>query len=138
MTIALNYCALPGSNYFITLRCIVAAVVVALSPSASFAEQVQPTRSTELCWRSLTPDARPQGAIAESSLATRSNEVWISRRSFGPNLLKWSGGKWTLPPEPARTGVDQLWVEAIATSPSWPKFPDAAGRWVHPHPGLSG
>ena len=101
-----------------TLRCIVTAVVIAVAPSASFAEQVQPAPSTELCWRSLTPDAEPQGAIAESSLAAGSDEVWISRSSFGPNLLRWSGGKWTLPPEPTRTGVDQLWVEAIATSPS--------------------
>jgi hypothetical protein len=92
---------------------------VSATPTGWLAQQGQPSTSTELCWRSLTPEAGPQGALAESNLvATRSGDIWLNRHSDGPNLLKWSGGKWTLPPERRRTGADQLWVEAVAASPS--------------------
>jgi hypothetical protein len=93
-----------------------ALVVPALVAANSEAQ----TTSAGMCWRSLAPDTGEQDGpdIAESTLtSTRSGEVWISR-SVGPNLLRWSNGRWTSPPALARAGVDELWVEAVAASPS--------------------
>ena len=76
------------------------------------------------------PDTGEQdgSGIAESTLtSTRSGEVWISR-STGPNLLRWSNGRWTSPPALARAGVDELWVEAVAASPSGRIFIAAAAN----------
>jgi hypothetical protein len=102
------------------IRWILIATAVAAVPAALLARnEAQSAASSGLCWQSLTPEADPAGAIAESSLAaTESGDVWLSRRWFGPNLLKLSGGKWAQPPAPIRTGVDELWAEAVATSPS--------------------
>jgi hypothetical protein len=96
-------------------RIAFAVVVVAVPPTSV----AQPATSTELCWRSLAPEAGPHEGIPESTLtAAGSGEMWLSRRWSGPNMLRWSAGKWTSPPEPTRSGVDNLWVEAIAASPS--------------------
>ncbi|MEK7996982.1 MAG: DUF6794 domain-containing protein [Planctomycetota bacterium] len=99
------------------------AVVAAVVPVALVAGRgAQPAASAELCWRSLAPETGPQDAgfaIAESALAVAgSGDIWLSRRWSGPNLLRWTAGKWTAPPEPARAGVDELWVEAVAASRS--------------------
>jgi hypothetical protein len=97
----------------------VAAFAFAIPASVAAQSEAQPT-SAGLCWRSLAPDTGEQdgSGIAESALtSTRSGEVWISR-STGPNLLRWSNGPWTSPPALARAGVDELWVEAVAASPS--------------------
>jgi hypothetical protein len=109
------------------LRILLAFVLSGIA-APLFAQQLPPA-SAGYCWRSLTPEAEPAGAIAESSLAaTQSGDVWLSRRWYGPNLLKLSGGKWTLPPIPTRTGVDQLWAEAVATSPAGRVFIAAAAN----------
>ena len=99
------------------------AAVVAVVPSTIVARSgAQAAASAALCWRSLAPETGPQDSgigIAESTLAAAgSDEIWLNRRESGPNLLKWTAGKWTLPLEPTRAGVDDLWVEAVATSPS--------------------
>lgn len=107
-----------------------ASIVVRWFPVAAFAlvvpalmashSEAQPT-SAGLCWRSLAPDTGEQdgSGIAESTLtSTRSGEVWISRSPMGPNLLRWSDGRWTSAPALARAGVDELWVEAVVASPS--------------------
>lgn len=96
------------------------AAVVAVVPSTMVARrEAQPAAPAELCWRSLAPEAGPQGGIPESTLAAAgSDEIWLSRRWSGPNILRWTVGKWTSPSEPTRSGVDDLWVEAVAASPS--------------------
>lgn len=97
----------------------VAAFALVVPASVAAHSEAQPT-SAGLCWRSLSPDTGEQDGsdIAESTLtSTRSGEVWISR-STGPNLLRWSNGRWTSPPALAPAGVDELWVEANAASPS--------------------
>lgn len=99
------------------------AAIVAAVPAAVVAGRAgQPAESGGLCWRSLAPETGPQDlamAIAESTLATAgSGEIWLNRRWSGPNLLRRTAEKWTVPPEPKRAGIDGLWVEAVATSPS--------------------
>ncbi len=99
------------------------AAVVAVVPATLVAGRgAQPTASAELCWRSLAPETGPKDlgiAIAESTLAAAgSGEIWLSQRWSGPNILRWSAGRWTFPPEPTRAGVDGLWVEVVAASPS--------------------
>lgn len=99
------------------------AVVVALVPSTMVAgREPQPAASGALCWRSLAPDTGPQEpgvGIAESTLAAAgAGEIWLSRSWIGPNMLRWTAGKWTVPPAATRAGVDDLWVEALAASPS--------------------
>ena len=98
---------------------VVAAFALVIPVSVAAQSEAQPTPAG-LCWRSFAPDTGKQdgSGIAESTLtSTRSGEVWISR-STGPNLLQWRNGRWTSPPAPARAGVDELWVEAVAASPS--------------------
>jgi hypothetical protein len=103
------------------IRWIAFAAVVAVAPAALAAGgETQPAASAGMCWRSLAPDTGPvQMTIAESTLAVAgAGEIWLNRRSSGPNLLRWTAGKWTLPLEPTRAGVDELWVDALAASPS--------------------
>jgi len=96
------------------------AAAVAVVPARLMAgREAQPAASAELCWRSLAPDTGPPDAIAESTLAAAGpDEIWLNRRWSGPNILRWTAGKWTLPPPPTRVGVDELWIQAVATSPS--------------------
>lgn len=97
----------------------VAAFALVVPASVAAHSEAQPA-SAGLCWRSLVPGTGEQdgSGIAESTLtSTRSGEVWISR-STGPNLLRWSNGRWTSPPVLARAGVDELWVKAVAASAS--------------------
>jgi hypothetical protein len=104
-------------------RWIAFAAVVAVMPSTMVAGcRAQPAASAELCWRSLAPETGPQDlgiAMPESTLAAAGpGEIWLSRSPSGPNILRWTAGKWTSPPEPTRAGVDGLWVEVVAASPA--------------------
>jgi hypothetical protein len=113
-----------------TASIALAAVVTAMTGRLLEDRGSQAAASAELCWRSLAPETGPQDAgvgIPESMLAADgSHETWISRHGHAPNLLKWTAGKWISPPDPTRAGVDGLWVEAVATSPSGQVFIVAA------------
>ena len=101
---------------------IVFAAVVAVVPSTMVAgRETQPAAPVEMCWRSLAPETGPQDRERYrrvNACRSRIRRIWLSRRWTGPNLLRWTAGKWTSPPELARIGVDNLWSEAVAASPS--------------------
>src|SRR5262245_37450143 len=101
-------------------RWFAVAAFAIIVPASVLAQSEARPASAGLCWRSLAPDTGEQDGfgIAESTLtSTRSGEVWISR-STGPNLLRWSNGRWASAPALTRAGVEELWVEAVAASPS--------------------
>ena len=99
------------------------AAVVAVVPATLVAGRgAQPAASAAAVLAIPCTRDRPAGlgdGITESTLAAAgSGEIWLSRSPSGPNILRWTAGKWTSPPEPTRAGVDDLWVEAVAVSPS--------------------
>ncbi len=109
--------------------CVAATVAVMLPAFVAVRADAQPA-SAGLCWQSLAPDTGEQDDFEppESTLtSTPSGEVWISR-TIGPNLLRGNRGSWSLPPAVTREGVDELWVEAVAASPSGRIFIAAAAN----------
>lgn len=99
---------------------VVAASALSMTVTFALHSEAQ-SASAGLCWRSLAPDTGPQeeAGIPESTLtSTRSGDVWMSRSPIGPNLLWWKNARWASPPALARPGVEELWVEALAASPS--------------------
>ena len=99
------------------------AAVVAVVPATLVAGRgAQPAASAELCWRSLAPETGPQDvglAMTEPTLAAAgSREVWLSWHENDARILRWAAGQWISPPAPTRVGVDGMWVEVVAASPS--------------------
>lgn len=71
-----------------------------------------------MCWRTLAPDIGPEdvNVLSEgASLAAANAIVWLKPDA---RIFRWSGDEWTTLPALTKKGVDQIWPEVIAPSPS--------------------